>query len=151
MKAWRLARARYGPAVDGAGGRRVAGRWNSKGSAICYCAECAPLAVLEIRVHVARYADLPADLRLYELDIPDDLPSRRVTLGELPVDWTKQEQHTRAMGDAACASGALAILIVPSAVVHVANNVLVLGSHPGWRRVRVIAEHDLALDRRLFD
>ncbi len=150
MIAWRLARKRYGPALDGAGGRFAEGRWNSVGSLICYCASSPALAILEKRVHVPRFADLPSDLTLYKIDIPDNLPVRQLG-AELPINWTTSVKLTQSIGDNACREGKTAVLIVPSAIVEMDRNILLIGAHAGIARVRVREEHDVQLDRRLFD
>lgn len=150
MIAWRLARKSHGPALDGAGGRHTAGRWNSKGSPVCYCTSSPALAILERRVHVPRYADLPADLVLYKLNIPDGLPQREI-LAELPKDWIHNPALTQAIGDGTCRRRDIAVLIVPSAIIELDRNVLLVGTHPAIMKIEVLDKFKVRFDQRLFD
>src|SRR5262249_57844451 len=102
MRLWRLSSARRARDFDGGYGLFNNGRWNTKGRPATYCATVPSLSALEKRVHVSDPALLP-DQTMVEYDVPDDVPLRRVEIGDLPADWTIGETHSQRLGpEGAC-------------------------------------------------
>jgi RES domain-containing protein len=151
MLAHRLAKARRAATpLDGEGARRVGGRWNPRGMAVAYCASSLSLAVLELLVHVDTDA-LPDDLVAIRVEIPDDLPARRLLTADLPRDWRQDSGRAalRALGARWFQERHELLLVVPSVVVPGERNVLINPLHPDAGRIQVVAREPFRLDPRL--
>jgi RES domain-containing protein len=153
MRLWRLSSARRARDFDGGYGLANNGRWNSKGRPLTYCSTVPSLAVLEKRVHVTDPGLLPPQA-LVEYDVPDDIPTRTISIGGPPNDWTMREIHTQRLGDEWLDQVTEALLIVPSVIMPVANaidrNVLINHRHADVARISIAAVTSFTLDPRLF-
>jgi RES domain-containing protein len=148
MRLWRIARAAY-PPFEGVGGLHSAGRWHNLGRRIVYCATTPGDAQLEIIVHLEiDLEDLPVDLRLYAVDLPDDLWMQQAP--DLPADWRLQIEATRAVGDAWLAAGKAPALRVPSALVPHSFNVLLNPAHAALAGLQLAIDEPVQLDPRLL-
>jgi RES domain-containing protein len=145
MRLWRLSSARRARDFDGGYGLANNGRWNSKGRPLTYCSTVPSLAVLEKRVHVTDPGLLPPQA-LVEYDVPDDIPTRTISIGGPPNDWTMREIHTQRLGDEWLDQVTEALLIVPS----VNRNVLINHRHADVARISIAAVTSFTLDPRLF-
>ena len=145
-----MARAAY-PALDGLGAELYGGRWNSRGRAVVYSASSPALAVLETLVHVDP-DDVPDDLRLMAIDLADGLSAERVALDALPEGWQAGLGHPacRAIGDDWIERGATPLLVVPSAIVPEAENVLLNPRHPALAGIAVAESRPFSFDLRLL-
>ena len=116
--------------LSGAGAKRTGGRWNSKGTAVVYCAANIALATLET-VHYLRGGGLPYNRYLVRIDIPDDVWAARDVLAPLPGGWDAIPAgiSARAAGDAWVAASATAVLQVPSVIVPDESNILINPLH----------------------
>lgn len=134
-------------------GLLYAGRWNTSGRPVTYCSTVPSLAALEKRVHVADPALLPPQA-IVEYDVPDDVTRRVVELAILPADWAKREVDTQRIGDHWLDAVTEALLIVPSAIIPLANaidrNVLINHRHGEAARVVTAGVVPFTLDPRLF-
>ena len=149
MRLWRIASGRYDP-LDGEGARRVGGRWNSPGRPVVYTSAHASLAVLEKLVWVDP-EDVPDDLLLFEIDLPDDLLVETVRVDQLPPDWTAPGNPACVgLGDRWLAAGGSVALMVPSAVLPEESNVLLDPRHPDAARIRLVESRPFAFDVRLL-
>lgn len=151
MKLWRIARAKF-EQLDGEGARLYGGRWNSEGYPVVYAASSAPLALLESLVHI-EVEDLPTDLVLMEIDVPDDVGVTEVQLDQLPGDWKSVPDHPECvrLGDEWVARSDTLVLAVPSAVMSRERNLLLNPQHPDMDRVKVSGTEPFAFDPRLLD
>jgi RES domain-containing protein len=153
MQLWRLSGAAHARALDGGYGLLYAGRWNSAGRAVTYCATSPSLCVLEKLVHVEDPALLP-ELAMVRYDVPDDLPVERIDLVDLPQDWRRREALTQSLGDSWTAAGAAPLLQVPSAIVPLAGspdlNILLSHNHTAAAGIRIADVVPFALDLRLL-
>lgn len=148
MRLWRIARAAY-PPFEGTGGLYGAGRWHHQGRRIVYCATTPGDAQLEIVVHLEiDREDLPDDLRLYAVEVPDDLPVAQVE--PLPPDWRVRLELTRGIGDAWLAAGEAPALRVPSAIVPYSFNILLNPAHALVAGMAPVIDDPLVLDPRLL-
>jgi RES domain-containing protein len=134
---WRIVTTRFASsAFSGEGARLYGGRWNRKGVPMVYTAESQSLAMLELLVQDeplrARYAMIPAE-------IPNSVKMDRITAAELPDDWRDfgAREHLRTLGSEWIASGASAVLTVPSAVVPAENNYLLNPRHPSFGKITI--------------
>jgi RES domain-containing protein len=130
MVVWRLTKRRYAD-LSGRGGEVADGRWHTRGRPVVYCAATASLAVLEVRVHLDLLVT-PSDYVLMEITMPETITARTVSAADLPTGWQSSdgEEICRRIGDAWLAADAQAILIVPSALIAVEQNVLLNPRHP---------------------
>ena len=153
MRLWRLSSVRHARDFTGGYGFFNNGRWNTIGRPVTYCATVPSLAALEKRVHVNDAADLPPQA-MVAYDVPDDLAIRTVELSALPRDWTKRETQTQQLGDEWLDEGAEAILMMPSAVMPIAEaidrNALINHRKAGATRITIAHVIPFTLDPRLF-
>lgn len=149
MRVWRIASGRYDP-LDGEGARRVGGRWNSPGRPVVCASAHASLAVLEKLVWVDP-EDIPDDLCLFEIEVPEDAPVETIGSEDLPADWMKVGSPGCAdAGDRWLAAGQSLALVVPSAVLREERNVLLNPRHPDAGRARVVESRPFVFDVRLL-
>ncbi|HVN45879.1 MAG TPA: RES family NAD+ phosphorylase [Steroidobacteraceae bacterium] len=153
MRLWRLSSARRARDFDGGYGLLYAGRWNSAGRPVTYCATVPSLAALEKRVHVADPGILPP-LAMVEYEAPDDLSQRAIELSALPAGWPAREVDTQRLGDGWLDGVASALLLVPSVLLQLERaperNVVINHRHPRVGEIRIAAIDDFTLDPRLF-
>jgi RES domain-containing protein len=74
-------------ALDGKGGLFGPGRWHKKGNPVVYTSEHASLAAWEKIVHVASFENLPDDLLLIKIEIPDSIEIQTVPEDILVPGW----------------------------------------------------------------
>ncbi len=150
MRLWRIARAKF-QQLDGEGARLNGGRWNSEGRALVYASTSAPLAVLELLVHVD-VEDLPDDLVITKIDVPEDVQVTGVSPDELPDGWNSTPDHPACvgLGDEWLAASATLLLRVPSAVMPAETNVLINPEHSDVERVNIVVRHPFSFDPRLL-
>ena len=149
MHVWRIASSRH-PLLDGEGARLYGGRWNSPGRPAVYTSAHASLAVLE-KLAWTDPEDVPADLELTEIEVPDDIAVEHLDVGRLPVGWAEPGSAAclRA-GDEWLSSLRTAALVVPSAVMPVDSNILINPLHTDARRIRVVGTRPFSFDLRLL-
>jgi RES domain-containing protein len=149
---WRVARRSY-QKLDGEGARLYGGRWNNEGRAVVYASQTPSLAILELLVHVDP-ADIPNDLVLIEIDVPEDGDVGAVVDPELFVDPSWREhpapEWQASLGDSWLDDGTYLWLAVPSAVVPQERNILLNPAHPRMGDVAVLDVRTFSLDERLF-
>ena len=151
MHAYRIARANRRYDLSGYGAFLVGGRWNLPGLPLLYTAETRALAMLEVLVHLPA-GDLPNDMYLLTLDVPDMLSREEVTTSDLPADWQRLTQPlpTAALGHAWLQAGRSLALRVPSVLVPPEHNLLLNSAHPEFAQVRLAAEPEpFFFDERL--
>ncbi|HEX5632760.1 MAG TPA: RES family NAD+ phosphorylase, partial [Gemmatimonadales bacterium] len=115
MLVFRLCRTAF-QALDGEGARLHGGSWTSPGRAAVYTSSSRALAALEYLVHVDP-ANVPSDLVLLTIDVPDTAPRGAVDLAALPARWAADSEppECQALGDAWLRAGATHALEVPAA------------------------------------
>lgn len=151
MQVFRIARANRRYDLSGYGAFLVGGRWNLPGRALLYTAESRALAALEVLVHLPA-GDLPTDMFLLTLDVPDELSRAALGPADLPPDWQRltQPQPTAALGHAWLQAGHTLVLRVPSVLVAQEHNLLLNPAHPEFAQVRLAAEPEpFFFDERL--
>ncbi len=151
MHVYRLARYARRYDLSGYGAFLFGGRWNLRGRALLYTAEARSLAVMEVLVHLTS-EELPDDMYLLTVDVPDSASQAELTVADLPPDWRRngQPQPTALLGDAWLAAGATLALRVPSVVVPEEHNLLLNPAHPEFAQVRVLDAQPFHFDERLL-
>lgn len=148
MRLWRIAHARY-EALNGEGARRWGGCWNSPGRLVVYTSTTASLAMLEKLVWIDP-DDVPENLRLFEIELPDELEREWLDRSRLPKDWKDAGcPACTEIGDEWLASASSLALVVPSTLLDEELNVLINPRHDQARRARVVGSRPFTFDPRL--
>lgn len=150
MRAWRIS-ATGRAVLDGEESRKDGGRWHRPGRPLVYAASSCALALAEFLAHLD---DDPGTLQAIEIHVPDDLRLDCIESSMLPPDW-RTPRH-----EGCCRSGEDwlsrpfddrgAVLLVPSAVVPLEQNVVIDPWHPEISRIVIQAVHEFQLDDRLL-
>lgn len=149
MRLWRLSRH---ASLDGAGGLRVSGRWHTRGQPILYCAANPAAAILEQLVHQEiRRPEALQGYRMLEIELPDEVPAKRVDIADLSEHWLEDIESTRRIGDAWLQAAEVVVLHVPSAIVPATHNVLINPKHADAQRLRLLADEPFVFDPRLLN
>ena len=151
MRVFRLVRKKYANPLSGEGASRSGNRWNSKGTAIIYCAASRALAMAEVAVHLS-LGLLPKDYEMVELEIPSKVSVKMLALETLPEGWTSFPHllQTQRLGDNFVAAEKSCVLQVPSAVVPGDFNYLLNPAHADFERIHVKSRVDFPFDPRIF-
>ncbi len=146
MILWRISAF---PDLTGRGGLFASGRWHHAGNPVVYLSESPASAMLEILVHLeVDPEDLPEQLRLMRVDIPDAVAAS-VQSPDLPASWFEDDALTRHIGDTWLHDQGTALLRVPSAIMPHTHNWLLNPLHPLAQQITPSIE-TLRLDGRLF-
>ena len=149
MRAWRIAKAKYALDRSGAGGLAEGGRWHARGTPVIYAGLSAEICAMEKLVHTG--TTLPPDLLLVSLTLPDDAALyESADTGVLP-GWeaTPPGPVSIEFGTDFLRSGRALGLIVPSAIVPEARNLIVNPLHPRFAEAQLAVERPFVFDRRL--
>jgi len=151
MRAFRLVRKKYANPLSGEGASRSGNRWNSKGTALIYCADSRALAMAEVAVHLS-LGLLPKDYEMVELEIPSKVSSKSLALEDLPEGWNSFPHllHTQQLGDEFVAAEKSCVLQVPSAVVPGDFNYLLNPMHRDFAQIQLISRVVFPFDPRFF-
>ncbi|PTN08250.1 RES family NAD+ phosphorylase [Nitrosomonas aestuarii] len=150
MFAWRIAKKRRALDRSGVGASIKGQRWNNANITAIYAGLTLEIAAMEKLVHtgsilppdlVVVRIKLPADKDLYDIPDPNSLPEDWNTLPGSPA--------AAAYGDAFLFKGEQLGLIVPSAVIPEAKNIVINPNHPRMREVTMEIIRDFSFDPRL--
>lgn len=150
MRAWRIAKRAHALDRSGGGGFAEAGRWHEQGQPVIYAGLSPELCVLEKLAHTGQF--LPADLVLVELSLPEGAGLYAETApGELPAGWDAVPPGgaSAAYGSRFLRAGELLGLIVPSAIVAEARNIVLNPVHPAFAQVTMNILRPFRFDERL--
>jgi RES domain-containing protein len=150
MLAWRIAKRRHALDRTGAGAALRGGRWNSANVPAIYAGLSAEIAAFEKLVHAGLI--LPADLVVVRLELPDGTGLYdRPRVEDLPKGWHDLPSSPAAAGygDEFLLKGERLGLIVPSAVIPEAANVVINPRHPRMADVSMVITRPFAFDPRL--
>ena len=137
--------------LSGAGGLHSSGRWHRRGAPVVYLAEHPALAMLEVLVNFELVpGEVPDGYMLLEVGFPEDRNIRVLDDSELPDEWRDHRTLTQGIGDDWLASGASALLGVPSAVMPNSRNYLLNPSHPDAAAAVIESVSGIPFDQRLF-
>lgn len=147
LKAYRIGiHSNCYPIFDGTGSKLYPGRWNEN-YLVIYSGSNYSLALLEKLVH-SNTGDIPQHQQWIEITIPIGTSYETVTTYSLP-NW-KQSSVSKAFGDNWLKSKRSCILIVPSAIAPVENNILINESHESFSKIEISLNQPVIWDRRLF-
>lgn len=151
MQAWRIAKKAFALDRQGTGARLSGGRWNSPGVAAVYAGLTPEIAALEKLIHTGDL--LPQDLVLALIVLPDDQRLyRHYSVDNLPVGWDAlpSSATATALGDQFLLSSSHLGLIVPSAVMPEASNIVLNPNHPAFSVVTIRVVRSFEFDSRLL-
>lgn len=151
MQAWRIAKRAYALDRQGTGARLSGGRWNSQGIPAIYAGLSPEISAMEKLVHTGD--QLPHDLVLSVLEIPNEQELYlRYAVKNLPIGWDALPSSTAAIniGDQFLLSTKYLGMIVPSAVMPEAFNVMLNPNHPAFSAVTITVVRTFEFDSRLL-
>lgn len=149
MRAYRIGdpQGRF-PIWSTGGSRRVAGRWHEAGAEVICASEHYSTALLEALAHWNGI--LPRGQRFVEISIPRGTSFEAVDGDAIP-DWSgRSMEAARRFGRDWYSENRSAILIVPSVIARMENNVVIDGRHPEFENILAGPEKPVPWDDRLF-
>lgn len=136
------------PIFDATGSRLAPGRWNTPDTPLIYASEHFSTALLEKLVNGSGM--LPPDQHAVAITIPSGVTYEVVDIAALP-GWDDAGAAVARDHGAAWARAARAlILIAPSVVARLDNNIMINPAHPEFRRVAHGPPQLVHWDTRLF-
>jgi RES domain-containing protein len=150
MELYRITKKKYANDLSGEGAQIYGGRWNRKGVPVLYTSEYISLAAMEVLVNTA-ISNLPDDLKLIVIDIPDGINMDQVKRDDLPKNWREYPapRFLIEKGTTWAVNKKTLMLKVPSAVIPWEYNVLVNPLHEEIRHVTIKGVRDFRFDERL--
>jgi len=126
------------------------GRWNHKGVGVVYTSESRSLATVEFLVH-ASIPDMPSNLSIASIEIPERIRPKNVLLSMLPAGWRDYPAPSELadIGTLWVLSNESLMLRVPSSVVEHESNILINPLHRDAKYIRIINVEAYRLDKRL--
>ena len=136
------------PIFDATGSTIAPGRWNTQGSPIIYSSERYSTALLEKLVHGS--GRLPPNQHYVEITIPRGTSYEMFSPPALPGWDAMPAAASKAFGERWCKERRSAILLVPSVVARLDDNVLINPAHPQFSGIAASLHQPVFWDRRLF-
>ena len=132
------------------GGLYGPGRWHRKGNLVIYTSEHASLAAWEKIVHVASFQNLPNNLLLVKIEIPDGIVLQAVPQKVLVKGWDSFpfSSETVDYGTLFLRSKEHLALKVPSVIIPYEYNIILNPLHPNIQVCKVISAIPFTFDRR---
>ena len=136
------------PILDATGSTIAPGRWNTAGSPVIYTSQHYSTALLEKLVHGS--GRLPPNQHYVKVTIPRGLTYEVFSQPALP-DWDRMPATvSKVFGERWCFEKRSLILIVPSVVARLDNNILINPAHPQFASLEPSLHEPVYWDRRLF-
>ena len=134
--------------MDATGSRLFPGRWNTATAPVLYTARHYSLAMLEKLAHGA--GRLPPNQHFTAITLPRGLSYETFDPAALP-GWDRPDQReTRRFGATWQKSGRSAVLLVPSLLARMEENVLLNPEHPEFVQIETALPRPVWWDKRLF-
>jgi RES domain-containing protein len=136
------------PVFDATGSIRFPGRWNTPSSPMIYASEHYSTAMLEKLVHGS--GSLPPGQHFIEITIADGTSYEMFDTAAVPDWYLESCAASKPFGEAWQQEARSLILIVPSVVARIENNILINPDHPEFGRIATGLHQPVWWDRRLF-
>lgn len=136
------------PIFDATGSTIAPGRWNTAGSPIIYSSEHYSTSLLEKLVHGS--GQLPPNQHYVEITIPRGLTYEAFSPPTLPGWDGFPASVSKTFGEAWCLERRSLVLVVPSVIARLDNNVLINPAHADFGAIRASLHRPVYWDRRLF-
>lgn len=147
MQIYRITKSKYAN-LDGIGGMLVSGRWHERGYRSVYCSENRALAMLENLVRINDYSNLPDDLVLLTIKLPDDIPILQIDHLNLPPIWTTEILTTQKIGTEFLAKNEYLLMQVPSVIVPEEHNFILNPMNDLAGKCEIIESKPILFDTR---
>ncbi len=150
MIVYRITKEEYS-VFDGAGGLYGPGRWHKKGNLVIYASEHASLAASEKLVHVAGFDNLPENLLLVKIEIPEGIEILTVPPEVLVDGWDGFPycNETLNYGTSFLRDKRNFALKVPSAIIPDEYNIILNPLHPNILTCKVVRSTPFVFDKRI--
>jgi RES domain-containing protein len=136
------------PIFDATGSKLYPGRWNTPASPMIYASEHYSTAMLEKLVHGS--GQLPPNQHFIQITIPHGAGYEMLNTAALP-DWHVEAATASSVhGEAWQQERRSLILIVPSVVARIENNILINPEHPEFPKIETSLHQPVWWDKRLF-
>jgi RES domain-containing protein len=136
------------PIFDAGGSRFYPGRWNTAESPMIYAAEHYSTAMLEKLVHGS--GQLPPNQHFIEITIPNGLSYEVVSPYSLPGWDSPGADSSKAFGETWQRQKRSLLLMVPSVVARIENNILINPEHSEFSKITCTLHQPVWWDARLF-
>ena len=138
-------------ALDGMGGLYGSGRWHKKGNLVIYTSEHASLAAWEKIVHVTSFENLPKNLLLVKIEIPDGIEILSIPQKILANGWDCFPfiLDTMDYGTSFLRKKEHLAIKVPSVIIHDEYNIILNPLHPDIRNCKIISSLPFVFDKRV--
>ncbi len=136
------------PIFDATGSTIAPGRWNTAGSPVIYTSEHFSTALLEKLVRGS--GRLPPNQHFVAITIPRGTSYEILSEPALPGWDSFPPGISKSFGEAWCREKRSAILIVPSVVARLDQNILINPAHPEFSGIHASLHQPVYWDRRLF-
>ena len=150
MIVFRVANLRYKDStLSGIGAEKVGGRWNKVGTRAVYCSENISLALLEYYVHSENIANLPTEIGVAKIEVPDNLFIDE--LEKLPERWNQYpySSKTTEVFSKMAKNRDFFGLKVPSTIVPLEYNYILNPLYKNFGQVEILEFLNLSIDERL--
>jgi RES domain-containing protein len=136
------------PIFDATGARLWPGRWNTPASPMIYASEHYSTAVLEKLAH--GNAQMPQNQHWIEIIVPPGVTYEVFSTAHHP-GWEAEDcVISKAYGEGWQTSGRSLLLLVPSIVARMEQNLLINPSHPEVAQIARSLHQPIWWDKRLF-
>jgi len=149
MQAWRITKKNRALDRSGFGASITGQRWNSVNIPAIYAGLTLEIAALEKLVHTGSI--LPLDLVIVQIILPEDPALFKIPHPDtLPDGWDAlpASSAAAAYGDNFLLGGKYLGLIVPSAIIPEARNIVINPTHPRMEKVTMVIIRDFTFDAR---
>lgn len=136
------------PIFDATGSMIAPGRWNTPGSPLIYTSQHYSTALLEKLVHGS--GRLPPNQHYVEITIPSGTSYEILSQPTLPGWDSMPATVSKAFGEEWWLKRRSAVLLVPSVVARLENNILINPAHPQFPSLSASLHQPVFWDRRLF-
>lgn len=138
-------------ALDGMGGLYGPGRWHKKGNLVIYTSEHASLAAWEKIVHVTSFENLPKNLLLVKIELPDGIEIQSIPQKVLVKGWNSYPfaLETVDYGTVFLQKKEHLALRVPSVIIPDEFNIILNPLHPDIRDCKVVSTIPFVFDQRV--
>lgn len=150
MIVFRVANLRYKDStLSGIGAEKVGGRWNKVGTRAVYCSENISLALLEYYVHSENIANLPTEIGVAKIEVPDHFFIEELV--ELPERWNQYpySSKTTEVFSKMAKNRDFFGLKVPSTIVPLEYNYILNPLYKNFGQVEIHEFLNLSIDERL--
>ncbi|MDD4192522.1 MAG: RES family NAD+ phosphorylase, partial [Mangrovibacterium sp.] len=138
-------------ALDRVGGLYGLGRWHKKGNLVIYTSEHASLAAWEKIVHVTSFENLPENLLLVKIELPDGIEIQSVPEKVLVKGWNHFPfaRETVDFGTSFLQKKEHLALKVPTVIIPDEFNIILNPLHPNIRDCKVVSTVPFVFDQRV--